>query len=92
MQESLSCIRWRCPVDVVVTPARAAQDTWLLSDRLSRHLGKIYQAPGGFFISPASDSALEGVPLASHASLDAAMSAIENHTKGACQLSRGNEG
>ena len=79
-------------MDVVVTPARAAQDTWLLSDRLARHLGEIYQSPAGFVISPASGSVLEGISLVSYVSLDAVMSAIERHTKGACQLLKGDKG
>jgi hypothetical protein len=79
-------------VDVVVTPATAAPDTWILSDRLRRQLGELRQSSsGGFVISPEPESALAGMGLASYASLDDAMSAIATHMKGLCQLSSGDE-
>jgi len=75
-------------MDVVVTPASTRGSTWVLNDLLGRKLGEIQQAPGeGFFLALVSETALTGIKPGPYQSLDDAMSAIEKHTRGPCQLS-----
>ena len=72
-------------IDVVVIPATL--ESWLLHDRLARPLGQITKKGGSFWIEPGTDkNALTGLKKGAFLSLDLAMSAIESHTKGACQL------
>ena len=79
-------------MDVVVTPAESKPGTWTLSDRLGRPLGEIYQASNGqAIIHPDPASSLSGIRTTQFATLDDAMSAIEKHLKGTCQLSSGNK-
>ncbi|WP_336491740.1 hypothetical protein [Methylobacterium nigriterrae] len=73
-------------MDVVVTPVRD-EDAWWLTDRLGAPLGAIRNPPGTdtFTIVAEPESPLYGMP-AHHASLDAALAAIEQHTGGVCEL------
>ncbi|WP_336490916.1 hypothetical protein [Methylobacterium nigriterrae] len=82
-------------MDVVVTPVGSAQSaggTWRLEDRLGRVLGAIRQIPwtNEFSIVSEPGSRLYGVP-ALHASLDAALTAIEKRLGGTCELVGGPE-
>ena len=71
-------------MDVLATPT--GPSTWGLKDRLGRKLGAITKVEvGGLRIEPEPDQ-LAGINTGPFASLDLAMSAIERHTKGACQV------
>jgi len=75
-------------MDVVVT--LKGNSTWLLNDRLGRLLGEIKQPDAGTYtIFPAPNSALLGIRPSPYPSLQDAMSVIEFHAKGQCQLSSG---
>ena len=77
-------------MDVNVTPARTERGTWILSDLLRRPVGQIAQIlDGEFVIYPTEGSKLSGIKRGPYPSLDAALLAIETHTRGQCQLSSG---
>ncbi len=79
-------------MDVNVTPARTERGTWILSDLLRRPVGQIDQISNAeFVICPTQGSKLFGIKSGPYASLDAALLAIETHTRGQCQLSSGSE-
>jgi hypothetical protein len=80
-------------VDVNVTPSGTERGTWILSDLLRRPVGQIDQIWGDaeFVIRPIQDSRLSGIKSGPYAPLDAALSAIETHTRGQCQLSGGSK-
>jgi hypothetical protein len=79
-------------VDVNVTPARTERGTWILSDLLRRPVGQIAQIlDGEFIIHPTQGSRLSGSKRGPYPTLDVALSAIETHTRGQCQLSSSNE-
>ena len=79
-------------MDVNVTPARTERGTWILSDLLRRPVGQIAQIlDGEFVIHQTQGSRLSGIKRGPYPSLDAALSAIETHTRGQCQLSSSNE-
>ncbi len=79
-------------MDVNVTPARTERGTWILSDLLRRPVGQIAQIlEAEFVIHPTQGSRLSGIKSGPYPSLDAALSAIETHTRGQCQLSSSNE-
>ena len=79
-------------MDVNVTPVRTQRGTWILSDLLRRPVGQIAQiVDGEFVIHPAQGSRLSGIRSGPYPSLDTALSAIETHTRGQCQLSSSNE-
>ena len=79
-------------MDVNVTPARTERGTWILSDLLRRPVGQIAQIlDGEFVIYPTEGSRLSGIKSGPYAALDAALLAIEAHTRGQCQLSGGSE-
>ena len=72
-------------VDVVVTPVLPSDGLWTLRDRLGRNLGQIKGMSGRTFaIFP--EGGLADIPSQTFSSLDAAMSAIEKHMKGSCEL------
>ncbi|WP_336490126.1 hypothetical protein [Methylobacterium nigriterrae] len=73
-------------MDVVVTPVSDG-DTWSLTDRRGAPLGAIRKTAGTdtFTIVAEPESPLYGMP-AHHASLDAALAAIEQHTGSVCEL------
>jgi hypothetical protein len=57
----------------------------MLRDRLGRNLGQIKEMSGGTFaVFP--EAGLADVTSLTFSSLDAAMSAIEKHMKGSCEL------
>jgi hypothetical protein len=73
-------------VDIVVTPS-CEETAYRLTDRLGRSAGEIEKHPrSGFTIRPKSGGALDEMTALTVPTLDEAMSAIEKHTKGACQL------
>ncbi|WP_336492487.1 hypothetical protein [Methylobacterium nigriterrae] len=74
-------------MDVVATPVAEDETAWWLTDLLGRALGAIRKSPWSdeFVIVPESGSRLRGVP-ALHASLDDALTAIEKHLGGTCEL------
>ena len=79
-------------MDVNVTHARTKRGTWILTDLLQRPVGQIAQIlDGEFVIHPTQGSRLSGIKGGPYPSLDAALSAIETHTRGQCQLSKDNE-
>lgn len=91
-QVSLSCVRdGDANVDVVVTPDLPRDDTWTLHDRLGRHLGEIKRMPGGTFVAD-SKAELAKMSSLTFSSLDAVMSAIEQHMKGSCELASPDQG
>lgn len=73
-------------IDVVVTPA--GLNRWFLHDRLARTVGTISKSDDRFRIEP-DGQALTGISFGPFKSLDLAMSEIERHTKGTCQLATG---
>ena len=76
-------------MDVVVTPVLPGGGTWTLRDRLGRHLGQLMQMPGGaFVIHPEGE--LAKMQSITFTSLDTAMTAIERHMKGSCELATPN--
>ena len=77
-------------MDVVVTPASGARNTWSLTDRLGRTVGNIAQSDEGKFVIAFAVPVPSGpVPAIDtvQPTLDAAMDAIALRLKGACQLS-----
>jgi hypothetical protein len=71
-------------MDVIVRPT--AKDTWTLTDRLGRALGKVIEVKGaGFRIQP-GNKLLSGADPKTFDSLNLAMLEIERQAKGACQL------
>lgn len=75
-------------MDVVVNPIGDPDIEWALYDRLGRQLGMIRKTSWPdtpFTIVPEKGSQLEGV-LLHHASLDAALIAIERCLGGKCEL------
>jgi hypothetical protein len=74
-------------MDVVLTPMGIHDDAWSLKDRLGRSLGTVQKVenPDGFVIAPEGSGLLKGIKLV-HPSLAEAMSAIAQHTSGACNL------
>ena len=73
-------------MDIVVTPS-CEETAYRLTDRLGRPAGEIEKHPrSGFTIRPKSGGALGEMTALTVPTLDEAMSAIEKHTKGACQL------
>ena len=80
-------------MDIAVT--RTASNIWSLVDLLGRPLGHIVKHPGErFLIEPneRGQKALASAALELHPSLDGALTAIERHTHGTCQLTKDDEG
>jgi hypothetical protein len=77
-------------VDVIVTPADE-QDAWNLTDLLGRSMGQIVEEAERFFIDPAglAIETMRGITPGPHRSLDAALAAIEEHTRGVCRRAPG---
>ena len=78
-------------VDVIVTPV-AEQQMWRLTDLLGRSMGHIAEDPPAHFtISPEGQAVktMAGMMQGPYASLDAALAAIEKHTRGVCRRSAG---
>ena len=77
-------------MDITVTPASGGK-TWQLTDLLGRSMGWIEETePGVFYIRPANRAiqTMDGMRRG-HPSLDAALKAIETHTRGVCRLAPG---
>jgi hypothetical protein len=74
------------PMDVVATPVEENEPAWWLTDRLGRPLGAIQPIPGSseVIIVPSPGSRLSGLP-AHHASLDDALTTIEERVGGICE-------
>ena len=74
-------------MDVLVTQI-PDQNEWRLTDLLGRDMGVIKEAsPGVFQIKPAGNAVetLAEIESRSYASVDAALGAIELHTRGICR-------
>src|SRR4051794_19549439 len=74
-------------MDVVATPIGEDETAWWLPDRSGRPLGAIRTIPGSNEVTIVSKngSRLSGVPV-HHASLDDALTTIEERVGGTCQL------
>ena len=74
-------------MDVVATPIGEDDTAWWLTDRSGRPLGAIRTIPGSNEVTIVSEtgSRLSGVP-AHHASLDDALTTIEERVGGTCEL------
>ena len=74
-------------LDVIVTPTDDGR-AWNLTDLLGRPMGRITEAPAQQFTIRPAGHALEtmaGIEHGPFASLDAALAAIETHTRGVCR-------
>jgi hypothetical protein len=61
---------------------------WGLTDLLGRHMGRVTETrPGAFVIQPAGNAmeTFAAIISPSYASLDDALAAIEEHTRGVCR-------
>jgi hypothetical protein len=77
-------------VDVVVAEI-ADENSWSLTDLLGRDMGRIILTrPGRFMIRPSGNAmqSLAAVASKPYASLDIALAAIEEHTRGMCRRAR----
>ena len=77
-------------MDVVVTEI-PNENSWGLTDLLGRDMGRItLTRPGTFMIRPAGNAMQTLAAIASkpYASLDIALAAIEEHTRGVCRRAR----
>jgi hypothetical protein len=77
-------------MDINVT--RTDWNVWSLADLLGRPLGRIIEEPKKrFMIEPdgRGRELMARVNCGAHASLNEALTAIENHTHGMCQLTEG---
>ena len=74
-------------MDVVATPVGKNETAWWLTDRHGRPLGAIRTIPGSNEVTIVSEngSRLSGVPV-HHASLDDALTTIEERVGGTCGL------
>lgn len=74
-------------MDVTVTTMPDG-NSWGLTDLLGRDMGQVTRTPSGtFMIQPAGNATatLAAITSPSYASLDAALAAIETHTRGVCR-------
>lgn len=74
-------------MDVLVT-ALPDGNSWELTDLLGRDMGTVTETrPGVFMIHPAGNAVetMSVIMLRSYTSLDAALAAIEGHTRGVCR-------
>jgi len=80
-------------LDVIVIPTDDGR-TWNLTDLLGRPMGRITEASSQQFTIHPAGGALEtmaGIEHGPFASLDAALVAIEKHTRGVCRRSPGED-
>ena len=80
-------------MDIAVT--RAGANVWTLVDLLGRPLGRIVKNPGERFLIEPNERGQKAMASAArelHGSLDGALTAIERHTHGTCQLTKDDEG
>jgi hypothetical protein len=74
-------------LDIIVTPTDSV-GAWALTDLLDRPMGRIIEASAQqFTIHPDSHAreTMAGIEQGPFASLDAALAAIEKHTRGVCR-------
>jgi hypothetical protein len=74
-------------LDIIVTPTNDG-GAWALTDLLGRSMGRINEASAQQFTIHPDGHALEtmvGIGPGPFASLDAALMAIERHTRGVCR-------
>jgi hypothetical protein len=67
------------------------EGTWNLEDLLGRPMGSITEyPPKNFRIHPGGNAAetMQGLSPGPYASLDAALAAIEAHTRGVCRMDK----
>ena len=73
-------------MDVLVTAM--ADDTWTLTDLLGREMGCVRKTDLGTFIIEPAGQAVEtmaAIVARSYPSVDGALAAIEEHTRGVCR-------
>ena len=78
-------------MDVTVTPTSEGTE-WNLIDLLGRSMGRITEHPPKHFTIHPDGQALEtmeGMNPGPFATLDAALTEIETHTRGVCRLEEG---
>jgi len=76
-------------MDVIVTKSSDGEN-WAMMDLLGRDMGRVSEVhPGFFMIQPAGNAleTLSALTTSSFASLDDALAAIEEHTRGQCRRS-----
>jgi hypothetical protein len=64
------------------------ENSWALTDLLGRDMGRISETkPGAFMIDPAGNAVetLSAIISQPYPSLDSALAAIEEHTRGVCR-------
>jgi hypothetical protein len=74
-------------MDVTVTACPDGK-TWTLTDLLGRGMGSIRETTVGAFVIQPEGQALQtlaAIKSQTYASVDAALSAIEEHTRGVCR-------
>jgi hypothetical protein len=74
-------------MDVIATPVGEDETAWWLTDRHGRPLGAIRTVPGSNEVTIVSEieSRLSGVPV-QHATLDDALTTIEERVGATCEL------
>lgn len=80
-------------LDVIVTPTDDGK-AWTLTDRLGRSMGRIAETSDQQLAIYPAGHALEtmaGMAHGPYISIDAALAAIEKHTRGICQLHPGED-
>ena len=80
-------------MDVIVTPTDDVK-AWNLTDLLGRPMGRIAETSRGQFTIHPDGRALEtmaGIEYGPFVSLDAALAAIETHTRGVCRRNPGED-
>ena len=80
-------------MDIIVTPTIDGA-AWSLTDLLGRPMGRITEASAKQFTIQPGGHALEtmlGIEHGPFASLDAALAAIEKHTRGVCRRNPGQD-
>lgn len=78
-------------MDIVITLSSDPK-VYHLRDRLGRTAGEIQRFTHlGYYIMPEVGGALDGLPRGMFRTLEDAIAAIARHTKGACQLTGGEQ-
>jgi hypothetical protein len=78
----------KAPLDITVTTIAANENSWGMTDLLGRDMGTITEThPGAFKIRPAGKAVetFADIVSRSYPSLDSALAAIEEHTRGVCR-------
>ncbi len=95
MAHRVPCAVWEleASLDVIVTPTDDGR-AWNLTDLLGRPMGRITEASAQQFTIHPGGHALEtmaSIERGPFTSLDAALAAIEKHTRGVCRRSPGED-